>query len=145
MKFTEVSSTGGSVRARSGQSQSRDEFLLDTWTLRVHTEESRVQAVKSALTSEDLESTYWEEINEAVKRCPEITHRDLRGLEKSLQAESWGLLMFKITKEGEEPPWGSRNGLRYKLWSFLTLISKISPQLVISSLPAFCFSLGTYL
>ena len=61
MKFTEVSSTGGSVRARSGQSQSRDEFLLDTWTLRVHTEESRVQAVKSALTSEDLESTYWEE------------------------------------------------------------------------------------
>lgn len=96
-----------------------------------------MQAVKSALTSEDLESTHWEEINEAVKGCPEIIHRDLRGLEKRLQAESWGLLMFKISKEGEEPPGASRNGLRYKMWSFLTLTSKISPQLVISSLPAF--------
>lgn len=63
-----------------------------------------MQAVKSALTSEDLQSTHWEEINEAVKRCPEITHRDLRGLEKRLQAEPWGLLVFKIAKEGEEPP-----------------------------------------
>lgn len=137
MKFTEVSSAGDSIRGRSGQSEPRDEFTLDTWTLSIHTEESRVQAVKSALTSEDLESTHWEEINEAVKGCPEITHRDLRGLEKRLQAESWGLLMFKISKEGEEPPGASRNGLRYKMWSFLTLTSKISPQLVISSLPAF--------
>lgn len=90
-------------------------FILDTWTLSIHTEESRVQAVKSALTSEDLESTHWEEINEAVKGCPEIIHRDLRGLEKRLQAESWGLLMFKISKEGEEPPGASRSpSLRYK-------------------------------
>ena len=137
VKFIEVSSAGGSVRGRSGQSEPRDEFILDTWTLSIHTEGSRVQAVRSALTSEDVEAAHWEEINEAVKACPETTHRDLRGLEKRLQAESWGLLMFKISKYGEEPPGGCRNGLRYKMWSFPTLISKISPQLVISSLSAF--------
>lgn len=96
-----------------------------------------MQAVRSTRTSEDLEAAHWEEINEAVKGCPEITHRDLRGLEKRLQAESWGLLMFRTSKDGEEPPEGSRYGPRYKMWSFLTLISKISPQLVISSLSAF--------